>query len=88
MEWDAIIGVPQDRVTSYECQLVGTGFIQSAKQDVGENAPKSVIFGGLSPDSVYMFRVRAVNPSGAGPWSSNVTVYTSAGISECCLLFL
>ncbi|XP_065644330.1 uncharacterized protein LOC101241241 isoform X2 [Hydra vulgaris] len=76
--WD-VINIPQDRITNYECQLVGAKFVQSIIQESGDNRPKEAIFIGLNPDSSYILRVRALNPSGPGPWSSNMTVNTMAG---------
>ena len=85
LEWNAINDAPKDRLTNYQCQLIESLLSQSVEQSFGQNGAKSADFLGLIPNTTYTFRVRAINPSGSGPWSSNVIAYTSTGTFKKCL---
>ena len=80
MEWDVVKDFSKERITGYQCQLLESGFLQNVAQSLAVNGTVSIQFFGLLPDSFYTFRVRAINPSGFGLWSSNIVAYTNLGI--------
>ncbi|XP_065684555.1 netrin receptor DCC-like isoform X1 [Hydra vulgaris] len=81
VEWNAINDMPEDRITSYQCQIVTTngGFLD-IKTVSQSNGLVSITFVDLLPGYLYKFRVRAINLSGPGQYSGFITATTSSGI--------
>ncbi|XP_065644331.1 uncharacterized protein LOC136075357 isoform X2 [Hydra vulgaris] len=81
VEWNAVNDMPEDRITSYQCQIVTTngGFLD-IKTISQSNGLVNITFIDLLPGYLYKFRVRAINLSGPGQYSGFITATTSSGI--------
>lgn len=77
LRWGAASSTGGAAVTSYELQVSEEDDSQSRVAYRGPDMDCTVA--GLSPGCTYLFRVRAVNSVGAGPWSEPLQAQSGAG---------
>lgn len=80
LRWGAASSTGGAAVTAYELQVSEEDDSQSRVAYRGPDMDCTVA--GLSPGRTYLFRVRAVNSVGAGPWSEPLHAQSGAGAPD------
>lgn len=80
LQWKRL--APQNQVNSYEVENINTREVRTIAPDNPSlgNPDLFTTFMNLQPGVWYGFRIRAVNPTGSGPWSPTVVAITTKGM--------